>query len=248
MRLIALGASNLTRITPILLRTARRRGPVHAVAALGFGRSFGIRSRMLWRGLPGIEHCGLWPALDALPPAPESALVMDVGNDVLYGAEVARIVDWVEAAVSRLTARGAQVTVAGMPVFAGVEVGRWQFALLRRLLVPSCKLPREVVVERARHLQEALEALASHHRARFVPMRPQWYGFDPMHVRRRAWPELCAALLAAGPDGSGAVRAPWRDRFRVASARPAERWWFGVRRCADQPAVCWEDGSSLSLY
>src|SRR5690606_32522891 len=64
-RLIALGASNLTRCLPMLLRVAaaNAQGPVEVFAALGMGRSYGMRSRLLWRELPGLQDCGLWSAL-----------------------------------------------------------------------------------------------------------------------------------------------------------------------------------------
>jgi hypothetical protein len=86
-RIVALGASNLTRGFQTVVATARSMaGPrAEVVAALGHGRSYGMASRLMVRTLPGILQSGLWHQLEVLPPAPTRALVTDVGNDVLYG-------------------------------------------------------------------------------------------------------------------------------------------------------------------
>jgi hypothetical protein len=78
------------------------------LAALGLGRSYGARSRVLLRGLPGILQSGLWRQLESLPPAPTRALVTDVGNDILYGSSPEQILEWVEESVARLQLRGAR--------------------------------------------------------------------------------------------------------------------------------------------
>ena len=55
-RIVALGASNLTRGFQTLVSTARGAwGPyVEVLAALGHGRSYGAPSRLVFRTLPGI--------------------------------------------------------------------------------------------------------------------------------------------------------------------------------------------------
>src|SRR5262245_404522 len=100
-RIVALGASNLTRGFHTIVATARSMtGPdTEVVAALGHGRSYGMASRLLVRTLPGILQSGLWHQLEVLPAAPTRALVTDVGNDVLYGMSADRIVTWVDEAV-----------------------------------------------------------------------------------------------------------------------------------------------------
>ena len=74
MRIVALGASDLTRGLPSLVAAARDRWgrDVEVVAALG---------------RPGILQSGLWDALDRLPRTATRAPVTDVGNDILYGFE-----------------------------------------------------------------------------------------------------------------------------------------------------------------
>ena len=108
-RVVLLGASNLTRSFPQVVATARALAgePIEVVAALGHGRSFGLRSRVLARSLPGIVGCGLWAALDGAPARARTlALVTDVGNDIVYGVGVETIREWVETCVSRLEEHG----------------------------------------------------------------------------------------------------------------------------------------------
>ncbi len=103
-RVIALGASNLTRGFRTVVSAARAAwGPeVQVLAALGHGRSYGAPSRVVFRTLPGILESGLWRTLESLPALPTRALVADVGNDILYGLSAERILAWVEEALSRL--------------------------------------------------------------------------------------------------------------------------------------------------
>src|SRR5262249_14377181 len=103
-RLVVLGASNLTRGFPALLRVARGAwgDGLEVFGALGHGRSYGKRSHVLFRGLPGILESGLWPQLEAQPRLPGRALLTDVGNDILYHVPVDTILAWVAECVARL--------------------------------------------------------------------------------------------------------------------------------------------------
>ena len=103
-RVVALGASNLTRGLHTVVSTARAAwGPgVEVLGALGHGRSYGVDSRLVVRTLPGILQSGLWSALESLPPAATRGLVTDVGNDILYGFTAPTILEWVEESVDRL--------------------------------------------------------------------------------------------------------------------------------------------------
>src|SRR5262245_25860690 len=96
-RIVALGASNLTRGLHTVVSTARAAwGPdVEVLGALGHGRSYGVESRLVIRTLPGILQSGLWSTLSSLPPATTRGLVTDVGNDILYEFPVPTVLGWV---------------------------------------------------------------------------------------------------------------------------------------------------------
>ena len=80
-RVVLLGASNLTRDFRAVLEIARRRlgsGPLQVLAAAGYGRCYGVKSRFVLRDLPPILDCGLWSALRQTSHAPTYALLTDI--------------------------------------------------------------------------------------------------------------------------------------------------------------------------
>ena len=117
-RVVALGASNLTRGFQTVVSTARAAwGPgVEVLAALGHGRSYGARSQLVFRTLPGILDSGLWPELESRSPAATRALVTDVGNDILYGFSAERTLAWVEEALRRLSRVTHDIVVTDLPL------------------------------------------------------------------------------------------------------------------------------------
>lgn len=249
-RLIALGASNLTRGLPAVLDAARAaaNGPVEVLAALGHGRSFGIDSRLLGRTLPGIDGCGLWRALAAAPELPGTGLVMDVGNDLLYGQDVPTILGWVDRALARLRPRVGRLLVAEMPIHTIRTLGPRRYAFFRRVLFPRCRIPLAEMQQLAEALHAGLARLAAQHGATLVPLQRAWYGFDPIHVRLRDWPAACCALLglAGAPDDEWG-RGLWR-RWRLLRAAPELSVRFGHERRAAQPIWREADGTVLSLF
>ncbi|MEO6596543.1 MAG: hypothetical protein ABIP94_17465 [Planctomycetota bacterium] len=250
-RLVALGASNLTRLALALLDAARdfAHRPIEAHMALGRGRSFGIRSRLLGRELPGIDGCRLWQELAASPPKPTTALLTDVGNDVLYGIEVPRILAWVDAALERLTVHAQHRHVVSLPMATLRLLSPRRFTVMRSMLVPSCRLSLPQTLDAAERLHQGLEQLAARHGATFHMPEPAWYGFDPVHVRRRYWGAAARSWL--GEVGSSEPM-PSLDgtfaRLRFLFATPAERAWFGVTRHCEQPARRFADGTTLALW
>lgn len=240
-RLIALGASNLTRGLGHLVAAARQQGPVELLAALGFGRSYGIASSVLFRTLPGIDDCGLWPAVAQAPPLPATGLVMDVGNDLLYGVDVDSILAWVERALQRLRPAVQRLAVLSLP---GLQsIGRRRYTIFRTLLFPRCRIPLAEMLDKAEHLDDGLLQLAAQHGAVHLRTEPQWYGLDPVHIQRRHWPALAQRLLGTPAP----VARPRFDR-QLLLARPAQYERFGRPRGKPQPSAQWPDGSTLSLW
>ena len=214
MRLVALGASNLTRGLQAVVGAARRAwGPqTEILAALGHGRSYGVPSRF-HPPLPGILQCGLWRALEeAGAAAATRAVVTDVGNDILYGFPPAQILDWVEETVVRLQRSAAQVTLAGLPVDGIGALSAPRFLFFRSLLVPSCRLSLAQVASRAERVQEGLLTLAAARGLRFVPLRATWYGVDPIMSGPRR-----------GPRRGGRSSTSPATANRTSRARPPPR-------------------------
>ncbi len=250
-RVVALGASNLTRLLPIMMRVrsaAFGQTPTACewFAAMGLGRSYGVRSRFLFRQLPGIDGCGLWSALAAAETPVDventTGVVTDVGNDIFYGVEVEQILAWVERALQQLRPLVRRLVITGVPASV-FELGAARFWLMRRIIVPSCKLDLAEGKRRAHALHDGLRVLAERYDAQFYLAPRDWYGWDAIHVKRRHWRTFSEQVL----DLPRAADLP-RLRGRTLPVAPDLRWMFGREQRTPQPAVRMPDGTTLSLY
>jgi hypothetical protein len=195
--------------------------------------------------LPGILQSGLWSALDALGPDATRAVVSDVGNDILYDTPAEQLLAWVEETIERLQRVTADVTLTGLPIEGMSELSPVRFVLFRSLFVPSCRLSLAQAAERALAVQRGLEALAAKRRTRFVRLRREWYGLDPIHIRPTSWTAAWREILGASA-GVEPVRRDWPEAVRLYAARPERMRVLGVERRRAQPA--YERGVRLSLY
>jgi hypothetical protein len=252
-RAIFLGASNVTRGLATVLEVAGRvwDGPLEVLAAIGHGRSYGLRMGILGHRLPGIEECGLWPALQDRPPAPTAALVTDIGNDLLYDVAVPQIAGWVEACVDRLQSAGTRVVLTALPLCNLATLAPARFLALRTVLFPGCRLSLATVRHRAEELDERLRLLAKGRGLHLAEHQPDWYGFDPIHILRRHWPTAWHAILSPWSDAvrsHAAIRVSWRRRLYLLQLRPEQRWLLGWEQRRQQPAGALEDGTTLAFY
>lgn len=252
-RVVLLGASNLTFGLPAALDTARRiwGAPLDVLAALGHGRSYGRWHRLIFRDLPGIIECGLWDALARCGPAPTAALLTDVGNDLLFEETPAQIAAWIEACIDRLLAAGARVALTPLPLCSVAQLSPRKFRLLRTVLFPGSRLQYATAVQRAHELDERLRGLARDRGLQLAEHRPEWYGFDPIHIRgrhhARAWYDMMACWVDA-PPRFAPVGGSLRRKVYLALLAPDRRWLFGQEYRKVQPAGRLEDGTTVALY
>lgn len=249
-RFVVLGASNVARGFGALVARVRFAPdvPVEILAAHGRGRSYGIDSRFLWvRGLGSIDACGVWPVLAARRAATH-ALVCDVGNDLAYGVPHATVASWVERALDRLAKAEARVVVVGMPLASLAGLGRVRFDVARSFIFPGRELELPALLESARALDARLVALARERGHAFVMPRAEWFGVDPIHVRRGARDAAWSAYLAPlGIDG-GARSPSLAERFRGLRRRPATQRLCGLEQRRAQPCVRFGDGTTVAEY
>lgn len=249
LRAVLLGASNLKIGLPFLLDHLRRRagGPVEVLAACGHGRSYGDSSRFLFvRRLPGITDCGLWRDLEDRPALPTLALLTDVGNDLVYGQDTARIAGWVESCLDRLARHQAATVLTLLPLARLEKLTGWQVRLAVSLLFPGRDAPWPGLLDRAREMDERLRRMAAERGARVVEPEARWYGIDPIHLRRsrrrEAW-ERVLSLWPLEPEPRGQSA-----RLRLPLLGAEETRLLGWILRHPQPAVRSEGGTSLSLY
>ena len=252
-RVVLLGASNVTGAIATILETALRfwEGPLDVLAALGNGRSYGLRKAWLGRELPGITSCGLWETWERRLPAPTAALVTDIGNDLLYEVPVPEILGWVEACVDRLQRADARVVLTALPLCNVAHVSPRTFTLIRSACFPRCRLGFAALVDRAQELDRQLRQLARARGLLLAEHRPEWYGLDPFHIRARHWPAAWREILSPWSRQTPVPAVPpasFRNRLYLRLLAPERRWLFGWEQRRPQPAGRLPDGTTVALY
>jgi hypothetical protein len=247
-RLIALGASNLARGMGAAVGAAREAwgAGLEVVSAFGPGRSYGMNSSLAGRRLPGILECGLWSVLRDRPPARTRAIVTDVGNDILYHVPVPRIVSWVDETVARLGELTDEIVVTGLPLARIRLLSPAAFLFFRSVLVPACRLTREETLDASERVHDALRAIAERRGARFVDLRLEWYGRDPVHIRPRSWGAAWHEIVTGDTDRAGGGWS-W-EGVRLFLMKPERRWWLGIEQRGAQPGLRLRSGPTVWCY
>lgn len=247
-RVVALGASNLTRGFGTVVSAARATWgrDIEIVAALGHGRSYGADSCFLARRLPGILDSGLWRHLETAPSRPTRALVTDVGNDIAYGFSADQILGWVDEAIGRLMRVTRDVTLTDLPLASMRRLSPLKYRAFRSILMPSCQMSLEQVLATAERVDRALVSLASSRGVKLVRLKPEWYGFDPIHIRpslwNPAWREIIDAV-SASENGRSTL-----EQWRLYLMPPERQWLFGAERVTPQIGVPLPAGGRVWLY
>ena len=245
--LVLLGASNLTMSLATVAQMAlEAAGPLRFWVGCGHGRSYGIDSSVMGRGLSGLIDCGVFEALAAERDGVVHALITDIGNDVLYGQSSERILSWIRSAVERLAP--AEVAVTALPIKRLARLRPAGYAVMARLLFPTHRMGYERMLETVHDLQSGLEAMQREGAVRLIEQPGRWYGLDPIHIRRRFRPEAFALMLNACGFKARAARPSSAVRRAVGRSRPRAWTRWGRKRSQDQPCVRLPDGSPLHRY
>ena len=245
-RYILLGASNIALAFPRIAAALDAPG-VEILAAFGHGRSFTVESQVLGRRLSSLESCGLWSALEGLPPQASRALITDVGNDLLYGVPVERLASAVEGCIQRLEALGARVVLTLPPARTVRALSRWRYTCLRTVLFPRNRDSLEDVCQRLETLRQELFLLARRFGVRALEPDEAWFGLDPIHIRPRAQGRAWRTIFEEWPAPEELPWPGWREAFQLWRLPPAERQLWGKDRTYLQPQRL-RQGAELYLY
>jgi hypothetical protein len=252
-RVILLGASNLTRSFPTVVATVRQTWsePVEIMAAMGHGRSYGQETSVLGKKISGIFPCALWQDLQTRPALPTAALVTDIGNDMLYGVSPEEMLDWVERCLDRLAEVGAATTVTKLPAASIEKLGERRFRFFRRLFFPRSAITLADARALVGEINNRLVEIGQTRKTPVISASESWYGFDPIHIKRRfmrdAWPALLATWRAIDEPFAFAPSSPWMAAY-LAALEPRDYSRFGFRRHVAQPNGQLIDGTTISIY
>jgi hypothetical protein len=249
-RVVLLGASNVTLSFQIVTRLIRAGfdGRLDVRAAVGHGRSYGAWSSVAIRSLPGIVECGLWNSLRDAEPARTYALLTDVGNDLMYGSSPRQIGHWVETCLNRLCESGTHIIVTRLPLASAANLSAWRYHLVRTSFFPTHPpISWKEMLRRAQELDERLAAAAAHCKAAVIVPPPEWYGFDPIHIRWTHRAQAWAHILSAWPGWrrpAGQIKA---RGLSLMGRRPERLRLLGYEAGTPQPVVVRPD-ATLSLF
>jgi len=252
-RVVLLGASNLTRGISIAVETVELAlgHPLEFLVAMGHGRSFGAESCVFGKKIPGIFSCGLWRDLDQANKCPTSAFVTDIGNDILYGASVDQIFGWVDGCFDRLQRAEAEVSVTRLPIDSVRQMPEWKYRVMRQLLFPSSRLTLDDLVKRAIELNERVVERAAARQIAVIPVKQAWFGFDPIHIRRRHWSAAWREFVAHWPSAVTVrqlARGSLSRRLYLRCLAPERCRILGFERRRRQPSGRLSDGSTIAMY
>jgi len=253
-RLIVLGASNVAKSLEVLLNVAPRMiaKPLEVYAAIGRGRSYGTQSKFLFRRLPGILESELWPTLESRAnSAKTSCVITDIGNDLLYSRTVDQIIDWLEQCIIRLRLTDGPIAVTGIPLAGVRTLAPYKFRALRTMMFPGSTLELSTVQQRAEELDARLQALAQEDDITFIPQKPEWYGFDPIHWKVPKRPEVWHTILTTLGHSAfdyTRVRSSFFHEMKHWMTRPHKRTLFGVKQAKVQPVIQRGEHLTVALY
>lgn len=213
----------------------------------GHGRSLGQGSRVFFRTLPGHLQTGLWQGLTNC----DHALMTDIGNDLVYGHSVDRILGWVQDCAGRLRSLGAEITITGLPLASVKDLSATRFRIFKTAFFPSHPLSLDTLYSRVVQLDEGIRKIAAATGAQFVAPERDWYGFDPIHVRRTrradAWSEMLSHWSAWDPKPAATARSSLVLRMRLRALPPETRQIFGRQIVRDR-TLRFSDGSLIRFF
>jgi len=252
-RVVLLGASNLSLTFPMVVETALDvfGRPLEFFIAMGFGRSYGRESKFFRKNFSGILQSRLWDALDGARPLATVAVAADIGNDVPYEVPVSTIVESVKQTLDALDERGVQVVLNNIPLPSIRSLSPARYALMRRILFPRSRMSHGELMHRAEELSAALEVMAAERQTPIFTGENSWYGFDPIHPRRKWAGEIWQRMFTAvSPESRPVVlRAPARREARILR-RLQSRAWFELSQRGGATVVSERlpDGTSIALF
>ncbi len=215
-----LGASNLWLARRQLVQALGRYGPSRLSIAAGPGRSYGQTA-----GNPFLKYPSLLASDMFAPPIdgrPGLAVLTDVGNDIAYGIEAERLLDWVSRAAERLRERGFEVALTRLPLRTLERLPDLLFHLIALLFFGRLGAERREIFERLETVENGVQELALERGFTLLECDEEWFGWDGFHLRGGArsacWECWSERLLGASPAPTmnsryEILRRDWRNGF-----------------------------------
>jgi len=149
--------------------------------------------------------------------------------------------------VERLQRFTKDIVLTDLPLAGIRDLSEGKFLLFRSILVPSCRLSLREVVLAAEQLNDGLAALAAARSIQFFRLKPDWYGFDPFHMRpsqwRPAWQEILGVSSEARRKSHGRA-----EGLKLYFTLPERQWLLGREQHTPQVGIKLRRGARVWLY
>jgi hypothetical protein len=221
------------------------------VIVAGHGRSYGASTSVLGRRLPGIRQA-VWRDHFSGHHSARYALLTDFGNDLFYGATIFQLQQWIEESLTILHREKVKLTMTGLPLEAIQGCQKAKFFLLRTIFFPKTKLKFCDAIRGAETLDEVIRALSKTYRASYIQPSLQWYGVDPIHIRRDCYADAWKAFLRSDEMKKSAEKSRenndsqfhfdsrWKYlqiALKLFLIRAHQQSWLMIDRSMKQPAL-----------
>jgi hypothetical protein len=139
----------------------------------------------------------------------------------------------------RLSARRAEIVLTLLPMSSIERLSAIRYHMTRAIFFPGSGPAWSDMQSRAHELNERLTELAESFGAHVVEPPGDWYGYDPIHVRRGARDAAWRQILSGWPSFDASRNGSslrWNQGLHLLARPPAERKLLGRHQRAAQPS------------
>ncbi len=182
--LILLGASNLARARFGLNRYFETSLPnlVSISIASGPGRAYCVSGGIFTVNYPPLKTSPILNLSqeESTKYRQTAALICDIGNDIMYGVPVQKLIKDLEKSIQNLFDFCSHVFALPIPCIKIEELSHWQINILKRFLFPKCGLSPEKIIA---SIQAVNQFLSEINAPKFTLLKAMddCIGFDRAH-------------------------------------------------------------------
>ena len=203
--IILLGASNLARGYYSLTRCIKNNlgsRPVAFFNALGPGRAYCAFGGVMNVVYPPIGSSPLFSRAkgQAHEASQKIAFLTDLGNDIMYGVPVEKIVAEIRSIVRQLATMDADTLITPIPATLTSQLTPARFRILKAVFFPRSAVARLEAIAAVKEINQAIDAGLGD-RVTVVRGLGNFMGWDKIHYAHRnfaeVWSRVAEAVLLA---------------------------------------------------
>jgi hypothetical protein len=151
-----------------------------------------------------------------------------------------------------LAKHNAQVVITPPPIASVRTLRPWKYQVVKSVMFPTKRITFAQAIARSHELHDRVVDLARQLNTPAIALPGDWYGFDPIHIRRPLWPHAWQTILSPWTEGSSAdapKAKPSFGRWLHLRTRTPRNWrLLGLSRGRAQPSGRLTDGTQISLF